>query len=80
MYNTFFKTEEVAITAFSLAQVFLYVMSLLDNYVSISHTMLTVISEILFINKNMQVISWTTISILNAYKTCPRDEFIWETY
>ena len=65
---------------YELAQIFSYVISLLDNYVSISHTMLTVIYEILFINKNMQVISWTTISILNAYKTCPRDEFIWETY
>ena len=61
-------------------ELFSYVISLLDNYVSISHTMLTVIYEILFTNKNMQVISWTTISILNAYKTCPRDEFIWETY
>ena len=68
------------IHVYELAQIFSYVISLLENYVSISHTMLTVIYEILFINKNMQVISWTTISILNAYKTCPRDEFIWETY
>ena len=65
---------------YELDQISTYVISFLGNYVSMSYAMSTVITKILFINKNMQVISWTTISILNAYKTCPRDEFIWETY